>query len=109
MPNRVYRYCFNNDVDPADVESSLVLAILACQSLHGEAQVQLDASHFWDAAMRTCVIDAGTVVGRDIARLFLGFLRREFQEDQYVVRRIESPQRAVSTNAGARDGGHGRP
>ena len=74
MPADAYRYKFAAEVQMDDVEASLVLAILATESLHGEAQVRLDAGHFLDREQRTCVIDAATEVGRDFNRLFMGFL-----------------------------------
>jgi hypothetical protein len=78
MLRNVYRYTFPAAVPLAEVESSLLLALWAAESLHGESQVRLDASHLLDVDKRTCVIDAGTPVGRDLNRLFVGYLRREF-------------------------------
>ena len=91
MPKELYHYAFNADVSLEDIEASLVLAILATESLHGEAQVRLDASHYLDPDRRACVIDAGTPVGRDLNRLFIGFLRLEFGEDSFSVKRINQP------------------
>lgn len=88
MTKEVYRYAFNPAVQMEDIEVSLLLAILATESLHGEAQARLDASHYLDPDRRACVIDAGTPVGRDLNRLFIGFLRREFGEDSFSVKRI---------------------
>jgi hypothetical protein len=84
----VYRYGFSVDVSVEDLETSLLLAILSAESLHGEAQVRLDAAHYFDADQRACVIDASTPVGRDVNRLFVGFLRREFGEDAFSVERL---------------------
>ena len=42
-----------------------------------------------DAESRTCVIDAGTAVGFDLNRLFVGFVRREFGEDAFRVQRVD--------------------
>ncbi len=64
---------------------SLLLARFAVESLHGEARVLLDASHAFDPDLRACVIDAATQVGRDVNRLFAGFLRREFGPDSFRV------------------------
>jgi hypothetical protein len=88
MTKELYRYNFNSVVPLEDIEASLLLAILATESLHGEAQVRLDAAHFFDADQHACVIDAGTPVGRDVNRLFVGFLRREFGEDAFTVERV---------------------
>ncbi len=88
MAPDVYRYAFSVDVPVAEIEASLLLAILATESLHGEVQVRLDAAHYFNADQRACVIDASTPVGRDVNRLFVGFLRREFGEDAFSVERI---------------------
>jgi hypothetical protein len=90
MSKDIYKYIFDPSVDIADVENSLLLAVLATESLHGESQVRLEAAHALDADGRTCVIDAGGDVGRDLNRLFVGFVRREFGEDAFRVERQPS-------------------
>ncbi|HEY7159466.1 MAG TPA: hypothetical protein VH575_36305 [Gemmataceae bacterium] len=88
MSRELYRFVFVADVPVEEVEASLLLAIFAVESLHGEAQTRLDAAHYLDTDKRACVIDAATAVGRDLARLFTGFLRREFGEDSFQVERM---------------------
>ena len=88
MTTEVYRYVFVEDVPLEDVEASLVLSVMAAESLHGETQVRLDANHHLDASRRACVIDVSTAVGRDFNRLFIGFIRREFGEDSFRVERV---------------------
>jgi len=88
MTRELYRYEFQPDVPLEEVEASLLLAVLATESLHGESQVRLDASHYLDPDRRACVIDAGTPVGQDVNRLFVGFLRREFGEDSFHIQRM---------------------
>ena len=53
-----------------------------------ESRVRLEASHVMDADGRTCVIDASGNVGRDLNRLFVGFVRHEFGEDAFRVDRV---------------------
>jgi len=84
-----YKYVFDTSVDVTDIETTLLLAILATESLHGESQVRLEAAHAFDAEGRTCVIDAGGNVGRDLNRLFVGFVRREFGADAFRVERVD--------------------
>lgn len=88
MPRELYRYTFTGDIPLEEIEASLLLAVLATESLHGESQARLDISHFLDTDRRACVIDAGTAAGRDFNRLFVGFLRREFGEDAFQVERV---------------------
>jgi len=88
MTTKLYRYAFSPGVPIEEVEASLLLAILATSSLHGETQTRLDAAHYLDATGRACVIDAGTPVGRDLNRLFAGFLSREFGAEAFCVEHI---------------------
>lgn len=100
MTKELYRYVFTPDAPIEEVEASLLLAILATESLHGESQVRLDAAHYFDPAKRACVIDAGTPVGQDLNRLFTGFIGREFGPDAFMVERvhdhIHEPQEAAA-------------
>ena len=100
MNKELYRYAFASEVPIEEVEASLLLAVLATESLHGESQVRLDAAHYLDPAKSACVIDAGTPVGRDLNRLFTGFIGREFGPDAFTVERVEDkilkPQEAAT-------------
>ena len=100
MARDLYRYMFAAQTALDDVEASLLLAIWGTESLHGESQVRLDASHFLDAEKRACVIDAGTPVGRDLNRLFVGYLRREFG-DQFRVEHLGDTEPAQAEEVGA--------
>ena len=84
----VYRYRFDAELAMEEIESALLLAIWGTESLHGESQTRLDAAHCFDAEQRACVIDASTDVGKDLNRLFVGFLRREFGEDAFRVEHV---------------------
>jgi hypothetical protein len=88
MSRAIYRYVFAEAIPTEEAEGTLVLAVLAAESLHGEAQVRLDGAHHFDPVRRACVLDAGTPVGRDLNRLFVGFLRREFGEESFTVERV---------------------
>jgi hypothetical protein len=84
----LYRYTFQPDVSPEDVETALLLAILSTESLHGEIQTRLDAAHAYDSRKGTCVIDASTEAGRDFNKLFVGYLRRDQGENSFRVERM---------------------
>lgn len=88
MTTDLYRYHFADHVVAEEIEATLLLSLFALESLHGESQVRLDAAHHFDAQRRTCVLDAGTDVGRDFNRVFVGFLRREYGEDAFRVERL---------------------
>jgi len=99
MPTEVFRYEFKSDVNFAEIESSLVLSIMAAESLHGASEVRLDAAHALDEEKRVCVLDASTAVGRDLNRLFVGFIGREFGEDAFKVERLNEPPNAPATQS----------
>jgi len=89
-----YRYQIRRHVDLDDVADSLTLSILGAENLHGRARVRLDGWWRLDRQRRTCVIDASTEVGRDIAKLFAGFMSKEFGEKSFQVRRSPLAQSA---------------
>ena len=95
MSAELYRYQFAPTLPQADIDSSLVLALFATETLHGETQVRLDASYYFDREQRASVIDAGTPVGRDVNKLFSGFLRKEFGDDSFRVERVREPRPVV--------------
>ena len=90
MPRETYRYRFNRDVPPRDLEESLLLAVVAVECLHGESRVRLDARYCLRAKDGVCVIDAGSDVGRDLNRIFTGFVTREFGQASFRVQRIDT-------------------
>jgi hypothetical protein len=92
----IYRYSFASSIQFEDIEASLVLAVFGVESLHGESQVRLDAGHALDADKRQIVIDATTQVGRDLNRMFIGFVNREFGENVFEVERVDAPAVAVA-------------
>ena len=92
MGKVVYSFRFAETVPMAEVESGLLLAIWAAESLYGESQVHLDAGHAFDPERRICIVAADTSVGCDLNRLFLGFLQREFDADQFTVERVAEPR-----------------
>jgi len=99
MNQELYRYNFGAAVPFRDIEESLLLAVLAAESLHGRALVRLNASFRLDPTKRSCVVDAATEVGKAIARIFTGFLIREFGEKDFKVQRVASPCAAFSQTA----------
>lgn len=89
MGREVYCYRFTSGVSMSAVEELLLLAVLAAECLHGSAVVRLEAVFCLDEQKRSCVVDATTAVGRDLARIFAGFVTREFGEDAF---RVERPR-----------------
>ena len=101
MTKDLYRYRFTADVPMEEVEASLLLAVVATESLHGESQTRLDAAHYLDPTKRALVIDAGTPAGRALNRLFTGLIAREFGADAFSVEHVvdsrnQHPQEAAA-------------
>src|SRR5262245_7997896 len=101
MSAAIYRYSFSAKVPLEEIEASLLLAVFAAESLHGETEVRLSAAYAFDASGRVCVIDANTSVGRNLCRLFTGFLSREFGADAFRAERVESNGRTECQAAAA--------
>src|SRR6185295_4290311 len=91
MSTQMICYTFSSAVSLDEVESSLLLALLGTESLHGEASTRLDAAHRVDRKTRCVAIDASTESGRDFNRLFLGFVTRAFGADSFSVERVVDP------------------
>jgi hypothetical protein len=85
----LYCYTFGPEAPREEIEASLVLALFAVESLHGAAQVRLDAVYTLDANGHECLVDATTDVGRALNRIFVGFLRREFGPGAFKVERVD--------------------
>jgi hypothetical protein len=96
MTSEIFRYEFPASISMEDVESSILLAVLATQGLHGEALVRLEARHHLDVPARRCVVDAGTPAGSDFNRIFVSFLLREFGDAGFKVERVNSDQSSAT-------------
>ena len=67
----------------------MVLALFGTESLHGLARTRLESAHHLDREKRLLAVDASTQVGRDLSKLFTGFLIRELTLDGFHVERLE--------------------
>ena len=87
MANESYQYSFLKSVDMAEAESTLLVALIATEALHGTSAVRMQERHRFDPQSRSCQIDASSEVGQDLNRIFVGFLRREFGDGSFTVTR----------------------
>ena len=81
MAHETVCFSFDASVPMAEGEATLRLALLAVECLHGEDRVHLEARATIDRAARTCIIDLTAEVGRTLALVFGGYVRREFGRD----------------------------
>ena len=89
MAPAVYRYRIDPVVSLDEIEHTLLICLLAVQALHGEADARLSVGHHLDRRRRVCVVDGRTPEGRDLAKLFTGFLAREFGPTAFAVEPAE--------------------
>lgn len=78
MNRSTLKFLFNPSVPMPEVEATLRLAVLAVESLHGTDRVQLETNASINRGDRCCLVDATTEVGRTLAAIFSGYVRREF-------------------------------
>jgi hypothetical protein len=99
MRQPIYRFTFDRDVPIDDVEQAIVLGLMVVEILHGDARARLGVGHAFDRKRRACVIDATTPEGKDLSKLLVGFLAREFGPDSFTVRptRPRRPTAAVGS------------
>jgi hypothetical protein len=92
MDRNVLRYAFVPSVRMQDVEETLLLAMLAVESLHGEDRVRLETQFSVDQANSTVIIDATSDLGRTLALLFGGYARREFGAGAFLMQHVKRPK-----------------
>ena len=88
MSAETYRHEIEEGVPFEEVAQSLALAVLGAECLLGESRVRLEAEFSIDEQERCCTVNAGTESGRQIARLFTGFLVKQFGEEGFWVQDV---------------------
>lgn len=89
-----YKYQFREGPPIDEIGDLLFLAALAVESLHGRSSLRLDGTFQLQKPERACQVNASTQVGRDLARIFTGFLCHHFGEKAFQVQLNESPESA---------------
>lgn len=97
MTREIYRYVFTPRAPFPEVLATLELALIAVESLHGEARARMDARFAGRPLTRTLVIDASTHVGQALNQVFVGYVRREFGEASFTVTRCPPSDAASAT------------
>lgn len=85
MQRTLYRFRFRSDIPISEIDASLVLAYFAVEGLHGEAE----ARRFVTTGIGPCVIDVSTPVGRDLAKILMAFVHRQFGDNAFQVHQIQ--------------------
>jgi hypothetical protein len=92
MLKQKYIYRFTEDAPIEEVGDILCLAALATESLHGRSSLRLDGTFLLEKEKRQCLVNAATQVGRDLARIFTGYLAEQIGEKAFKVRLADSPE-----------------
>lgn len=87
MNHSTAHFAFDESVPMPEVEETLRLALLAAQSLHGEDRLRLEAHVQVDHLRHQCLVDTSAEVGRTLALIFAGYVRREFGSEAVRVER----------------------
>ncbi len=74
MIRTAYRFSFEPEVPMHEVEKALALSTVAVESIHGGQAMMVDGKFAIHKRARTCLIDAETQLGCDLARVLAGFL-----------------------------------
>ncbi|UCC31265.1 MAG: hypothetical protein JSU86_03110 [Phycisphaerales bacterium] len=90
MTTNVFRFEFEQGIPLTEAEMSLHLAMYAVEGLYGEARVRLEASYHLDVPHQAITVDGSTEVGAAIVKVFTRLMGREFGEDGFRVRRVET-------------------
>ncbi|NLF17830.1 MAG: hypothetical protein GX595_11325 [Lentisphaerae bacterium] len=100
MNETVYRYQFEPDVPMEEAETSLVMAIIAAEALHGQPAVRLSLRYLFSEEKRACVIDGYNEIALHVVLVFTQFLLRQFGDDAFQVTQ-PARRRPEAASAGA--------
>lgn len=95
MSKPQYNYKSKEGASINEIGDLLFLAALAVESLHGRSSLRLDGTFQLQKPERICQISASTQVGRDIARIFTGFLCHQIGKKSFEVRLINEQETAA--------------
>ena len=97
MNKTIYHYQIKDGILLDAVKDSLLISIMAVESLFGRSRINLEARFRLEKMNRVCIIDVGTLIGETIARVFTGLLIREFGEQAFKVERMETSVEVETT------------
>jgi len=91
----IYRFEFVKGTDMAEVEDTVGLSIIACESLIGHAATRLDASYATSYDKRSVVV-RGRNQAECFPRIFCGFCAAEYGRDGFKVECVDDKPAAAS-------------
>lgn len=97
MKKQLYIYRFARTIPVRDIEETLMLALMAVESLHGHVRLRMDGRYRFDKGKRLCEIDATTKVGADLAEIFTGYATREYGDASVTIKQEAAPAETVDS------------
>ena len=97
MNKTIYHYQIKEGIHINAVKDSLLLSVMAAESLYGRSRINLEARFRLERVSRVCMIEAGMKIGETIARVFTGLLILEFGEQAFKVDRKETSLEVETT------------
>ncbi len=87
MSDNILIFKFEDTIPIQDLIDTLSLARIGVESLHGAAKAQIEIRQHINERERRIAIDATTDCGRDLAKLFTGFARKEYGWQAFTIER----------------------
>jgi hypothetical protein len=81
MSTQTYEYRFDTSIPIQELEDTLMLSLIAVESIFGHSRVRMDGRFDFDKKNRRCRIDCSNEVGTHLARIFTGYATREYGEN----------------------------
>jgi hypothetical protein len=97
MNKTIYHFQIKDGIFMSAAKDSLLLSIMAAESLFGRPRINLEARFRLERVSKVCIIDIGTKVGETIARVFTGLMIREFGEQAFKVEKRETTLEVITT------------
>lgn len=80
MSTQTYEYRFDTKIPVQELEDTLMLSLIAVESIFGHSRVRMDGHFELDKTNHRCRIDCSNEVGTHLARIFTGYATREYGE-----------------------------
>mgnify|MGYP001290197614 CR=1 FL=1 len=98
MATNQYCFTFNDGVSLDEALLTLDLARFSAEGLVGQARVQLNVAHRFDAGARTLILEGDGEPLEAVARVYTGLLNREIGESAFRVRPVQTRAEILAAN-----------
>lgn len=74
MTRTVHKFTFEPEIPMGEIRNGLLLSTIAVEAIYGESAMMIEGKFSINMREWTCVIDAETQLGSDLAKVFAGFM-----------------------------------